>query len=272
MSNIFQKHKCLSRGETRKYLDGDLSAQKLHRVENHLLDCPLCRDAVSGLRAAGSVPRADFQRFLAQQEGAETGRAPGGLRVASVRRRRRLLVAMAACVALLAGVGMLVLSQMSDRDTDMIAANEAPSEPAYYSDYQAVNGSRREAMFEMERLEQELPESLLPQLRAFEQGADAETLRVLTNYLAEEPNSDVVTYFAGLVAFELHQLERAEDYLSTVRRVESPYYEPAAWFLSLTLLKDGKSDAAKQVLTELSIRRPESEYTDRAVNLLEKMR
>lgn len=269
MSNIFQKHKCLSRGETRKYLDGSLSAQKQHRVENHLLDCPLCRDAVSGLRAAGSVPRADFGSFLARQETKAESRDSNPLRVASVRRPGRMLVALAACVVLLAGIGLFVLSQQTRADADRLAINTELS-AEYYSDYQATNGSR-EARNEMARLERELPAELLPQLDAYNQGADAETLRIITNYLAEQPATDAVTYFAGLTAFELHELDRAESFFATATKEESPYYEPAAWFLALTQLKNGKPEDAKQVLTQLSIRRPESEYTERAVNLLDRM-
>ena len=45
---VFQPMKCLSQDEIRLYLIGELDESSRYRVENHLLDCPLCSDAVEG--------------------------------------------------------------------------------------------------------------------------------------------------------------------------------------------------------------------------------
>jgi hypothetical protein len=48
MQLLFQEHKCLSEKDIQNYINGQLSTDERHRLENHLLDCPLCDDAVDG--------------------------------------------------------------------------------------------------------------------------------------------------------------------------------------------------------------------------------
>ena len=48
MSKIFDVRPCLSREEITEYLTGSLTETKRFEIENHLLDCPLCSDAVDG--------------------------------------------------------------------------------------------------------------------------------------------------------------------------------------------------------------------------------
>ena len=45
---VFQSTECLSQEEIRLYLKGELNEAARYRIENHLLDCPLCSDAVEG--------------------------------------------------------------------------------------------------------------------------------------------------------------------------------------------------------------------------------
>jgi anti-sigma factor RsiW len=72
MKPIFQAHTCLSEQDIRKYLDGQLDAAARHRVENHLLDCPLCEDALEGyelMRQATPKPVAQSQPLRAVRGG-----------------------------------------------------------------------------------------------------------------------------------------------------------------------------------------------------------
>ena len=48
MEKLFSSSKCLGQDEIQKYLKEQLTNQERFRVENHLLDCPLCTDAVEG--------------------------------------------------------------------------------------------------------------------------------------------------------------------------------------------------------------------------------
>jgi predicted anti-sigma-YlaC factor YlaD len=48
-SDINKYDSCLTREEMVHYLNGDLSDSEQHRIENHLLECELCDDAMTGL-------------------------------------------------------------------------------------------------------------------------------------------------------------------------------------------------------------------------------
>ena len=52
---IFQSNGCLSEEELQLYLSGDLDDSTRFRVENHLLDCPLCSEAVEGFENANDA-------------------------------------------------------------------------------------------------------------------------------------------------------------------------------------------------------------------------
>ena len=48
---VFQPLKCLDENDIRLYLSGEVDQSARYRIENHLLDCPLCEEAVEGYAA-----------------------------------------------------------------------------------------------------------------------------------------------------------------------------------------------------------------------------
>ena len=48
MKKIFQATTCLSQEEMIQYANGEIAAERRYKIENHLLDCPLCKDALEG--------------------------------------------------------------------------------------------------------------------------------------------------------------------------------------------------------------------------------
>ena len=48
---IFTTTPCLKPEEIRQYLSNELSEDSRYEAENHMLDCPLCHDAVEGFAA-----------------------------------------------------------------------------------------------------------------------------------------------------------------------------------------------------------------------------
>ena len=49
MKEIIVPTPCLTQQEIRNYLQSNTDDEKRYRIENHLLDCPLCNAAVEGL-------------------------------------------------------------------------------------------------------------------------------------------------------------------------------------------------------------------------------
>ena len=64
--NLLDDRDCLSANELQAYLANTLAAAARHSVESHLLDCPLCSDAVDGLLAHKSTVSAASLRQAKQ--------------------------------------------------------------------------------------------------------------------------------------------------------------------------------------------------------------
>ena len=62
---IFRPTACISQEELRQYLSGSMSRQGQRQVEDHLLDCPLCSDAVDGCEESGNHLTDDLEDFEA---------------------------------------------------------------------------------------------------------------------------------------------------------------------------------------------------------------
>jgi tetratricopeptide (TPR) repeat protein len=54
MSNIFPQTECLTQETLLRYVRNESPKSEIRRVENHILDCPLCAAAVEGLQASNS--------------------------------------------------------------------------------------------------------------------------------------------------------------------------------------------------------------------------
>src|SRR3954469_2483558 len=48
--NMLDHQDCISEGRMLEYIAGKLSSQEANRVEQHLLECELCSDALEGLK------------------------------------------------------------------------------------------------------------------------------------------------------------------------------------------------------------------------------
>lgn len=54
---IFEKTSCVSQEILQDYIDRNLSKEKAHYVEKHLIDCEMCRDEMEGMRLMSDVNR-----------------------------------------------------------------------------------------------------------------------------------------------------------------------------------------------------------------------
>ncbi|RAJ06856.1 putative zinc finger protein [Chitinophaga skermanii] len=58
--DIFEETDCLSQQTLMDYLQGKLSGEELHHVEQHIADCELCSDALEGLQAIKQKEKIPF--------------------------------------------------------------------------------------------------------------------------------------------------------------------------------------------------------------------
>ena len=65
LNDLFDAKSCLTEAEIEGYVKGELSGEMRFRVENHLLDCPLCADAVEGFQLAGGTTNLPSDYYVA---------------------------------------------------------------------------------------------------------------------------------------------------------------------------------------------------------------
>lgn len=224
---LFQDSECLTRQQVLNYLEDRLTPKEQHEIEKHLLECPLCSDAVEG---AETHPD-DYKALLE-----ETDHLIGD----SYSQKKTILfnrapLFAAAAVVLIGLFGVLKYTQK-------------PLNQVIYQKY-----------FEP------YPNTI-PLIRSYQktspllQGLQFYSLNDYHNALplllkASESDNDSLTgsFYAGLSA---QALDRFEEAMPLLRKVSnnpaSPYTQPAKWYLGLIRLRQENLDEAVQIFSELS--------------------
>lgn len=81
-NELFTETPCRTLDELLRYRDGSLTTEEKHRVEEHLLDCPLCSDALEGLQRAQSTDAIEEIRVAVRQPESAKGVPPFGKYIA----------------------------------------------------------------------------------------------------------------------------------------------------------------------------------------------
>jgi len=235
--NIFKPSDCLGREELLAYLGGKISPVGRHRVENHLLDCPLCSDAVEGFHETGpqsihSLAGFDsFRKMLPAEEGA---------RVRPLIPARVFSGVAALAAALIIG-GVMYFNWFLPADNDTLYNR-------FYSTYQndiPLNLRSAEDV-------QPLHPALKNALENYSTGNFAASLPLFEDALKAEPGNDAAHFFAGMACLESGQLEKAADYFENARQSSGSYASKATWYMALCHLKLNNGEKAKSLLKELA--------------------
>ncbi len=231
---IFKPTACVSQEELRQYLSGDINREGLRRVEDHLLDCPLCSDAVDGFEATGEHATDDLEDFESF--------------------RRKLPVESSAKVRQLNPSGYL-------RQAIAIAAMLVVGAVAYFSYFQAPTGPQLYAKY-YNPYKNDIPTSLrrpglsevdpnfAQALNSYSDRKFGQANLLFERALQTEPDNEAAKFFAGLSNLEANEMEKASAYLSTVANGTGVYAKKAAWYLILCDLKSGKKEEAKARLDQ----------------------
>ncbi len=207
-----------------------MSRDGLRRVEDHLLDCPLCSDAVDGCEESGSHLTDDLEDFEAFSR-----KLPGQLTTAKVRQLQpggyfRQAIAIAA---------MLVVGAV-----------------AYFSFFKSASGPELYAKYH-NTYENDIPVSLrrpglsdvdpnfAQALNAYSENKFSQANMLFERALQQQPDNEAARFFAGLSNLEANHTDKASAYLSTVANGTGVYSKKAAWYLILCDLKKGNKAEAK---------------------------
>lgn len=250
MNHLLNQTSCLSAGEIQGYLNGEADDALRFRVEDHLLDCPLCAAAVEGYAAAGDQGRAQAGaeiEALRHEMADRTDEAP----------RRSSLFNWAAAAAVL--VVMAVSGWLYQRHTS--------DERLFASAFQAVEQNSLAL-----RGEEAGPRSseLDLAMRLYDAGNFEAGLPHFRTYLAENPGDFDAALFAGIAALEAGQTEQAAAWLESVRFNQAEQYAPATWYLALAHIRRGNREEGAALLEELE-KANDGEWSEDAGILLQKI-
>jgi hypothetical protein len=121
---LLPEDKCLTEEQLFAYIDGRLPDAERHLAEKHMLDCPLCSDALEGLLLVKNRDKVAAAPFF-PGNGSGTKEEKEATRVIPLHRNRRSLYAIAAAVVLLLGVTVVMkLALNNDYGADLAQAPE----------------------------------------------------------------------------------------------------------------------------------------------------
>lgn len=239
MKKIFEKRPCLTKSEMKDYLNQRLSKAVLLSVENHLLDCILCSEAVEGYASSHSLdqqqePWLSIERRVQNQD---AWKVSGNIRTmkSPTASWRRYLTA--ASVLLVIGFSALLYWQSTESNRlfsnyfepiqdDMLnvtrSAEGGVINPSLEQGIQMVNDQK------------------------FEQA-----LALLESVLNEDPENSLASIYTGMAYLETGQTNKAVEMFQVTRINHSELYEDATWYLALTYVKMEQYADAQAILDEL---------------------
>jgi len=230
------------------YAKGIIEEGLRHKIENHLLDCPLCAEAAEGYALLKGDTAAVFEDMFAEIDAKTTEKN----KIAVTRSFPWNKIAASLLFLVMIGAAFW-----------------------YYQNMQFAN--QYEAYFNNEEMqtvrgidEASLPIDLQAGLKLYQQKNFQGSLSFFEDYLKVNPESTVATYFAGMSALNIGEEETAFDFLTTVRMNDDRLYDEASWNLVGIHLERGEVETAKQLLEDL-LKVDNDLYRNRAKDLLEKL-
>lgn len=230
MKNIFQPTDCLSQEEMNLYSKGKVSDELQFKVENHLLDCPLCNEAMEGFQNMDAEGEALLAEVFASVDAKTEETA------ISKPKRSFSVNRIAATVLFLIAAGAALF---------------------YYTQQQASNSylayfEGTENEFTVRAIEKDLlPSEIKVGVRLFEDKNFQGSLSFFQDYLEQVPESAEATYYAGMSAMRIGELGQAFEYFSTVRLNDDRLFEEATWAMVKIHLDRREKKEAKILLGEL---------------------
>lgn len=248
MKKIFQPSDCLSPADLRAYAEGKLTEDRRFRVENHLLDCPLCNEAVEGFQSMETIPEELFEDLYKKVD-APTA-PPSG-------QTRRLIpwnnIAASLLFLLVAGAAYFYY-QSNDTGN------------AYQAYFENQENSFAVRAIEDNRI----PNALSNGLALYQDENYQASLSFFEDYLKTNPEEAEAAYYAGMSALHLGEREIAYEWLTTTRLNSENLYEEATWRLAGIHLARGEKKKAKDLLRDLT-KMESGFFVERGKDLLEKL-
>ncbi|MEO1513808.1 MAG: hypothetical protein AAFV95_02305 [Bacteroidota bacterium] len=236
MKKIFQPDRCLSQEDIRRYLREELDEDTQYQLENHLLDCPLCSDAVEGYATHYNFE--EDKQLEELQTHFSSAPKPAKATVAKERSLWPRLAAAAAAVLLLT----TAIWQY---------ANHQAEENLYLAYHESFVPENLSAIRSADGQQSSTDENFLQATKLYQAQDYAASIPPLERHLAQDSEDVMATLLLGLAYLEEGKSQQAIDKLEIVRLNSSDYYEDASWYAALAYLQADQAADARLLLQDL---------------------
>lgn len=222
MKTVFTSSDCLSLHQLQSYQNGKLSNLARRKVEEHLIDCPLCNGALQGLEQSQDPARDAKQ-----------------IRSLSFQRRKAIrLYPIAAAIA----IGIIILVALWLRP-------QPNTQSLFATFYQAPQPTNIQLRGTTETAAEK---SLQPALIAYQNADFQFASALLKQHIEDFPEDNQAYLWMGIAQLEEGKDQQAIQLFQKVRTKDKNYYNQASWYLLLTYLKGGEQELAKEIANELA--------------------
>lgn len=247
MEAMFKETACLSLGELEAYHKGKLNGVALRRVEQHLIDCPLCDGALEGINSSVDPVQDRIQL-------SKLGKA-----TRTSNRRLPVFFNKAVAALLIFIIATAFLTYWQQTRGERIFA-EFYTTPIYEGSQQ--RGSAAEATSNAPIKQKAII--------AFGQKDYAQATDLLEAHISDQTNDFEAIFYAGISQLEERNIEKAIEYLQKTRLNDDEQYEGATWYLALAYVRQKEYEKASLLAEEIKMS-ADPIYRMKAVALLEKM-
>jgi Flp pilus assembly protein TadD len=244
MEESFKPRSCLSLIELEHYVRGTISDDQILDIENHLLDCPLCSDAIEGLEP-DIAARKDISDSLAGLVQQMEQNKHSHNKTASAIPLQWTWLNRAAAILVLGAIGYAIWGYYNQSLPERLADQYFILPPNKYA---AMRSAPPEP--------QTLDTGLATAIAHYHAGQHQKSLPYFAGYLAQTPDDHDARMMYTIALFETDRLNQAEKQLRYVQQSSEGNTEIVQWYLALIYLAQYEQEKAMPLLKTLSEQSP----------------
>lgn len=239
MKILFENSSHLTFEEIQNYMSDSLNAKTKFRVENHLLDCSLCNNALKGFQNSES--------FGEDKKALKKLTKKIDFKKHSTKRSKMWPISIAASLLLLL----------------------LPFSLFYYLQSESIIDKYAKSLTEEFELSKRAgsDDTFLKAIVFCEEKEYEKCIAALEKNRKDRRENACLNYFLGLAYFQNGEYQKATENLKNVLIKNSSYYDDAYWYLILAFIKNEEKSKAIDLLEDYPNKNPDGFYWEEAKKL-----